>query len=277
MTTTYWPPQLPRTVEVPAVTLWHNLAAGAAAHPDRRAIVFGETVLSWQDLHDRAERVAGWLQQVAGVRRGDRVLLLAQNSPAFVAAFYGVLRADAVVVPVNAMSTAADLAWLQHDSGACMLLAAAGLPTFGVQSMVVGPEDVGRVHRPGQGRARQARLRQLRQRQQRAQPGRAAAHAGRPGHAARALQGAAPRATDLLGGQLTSAFVDAGAARSHLASVALCALAVTGIERLKMAPDEPLLSELGYKHFEPKARAWAATVDVRPFKRPPACDRPASR
>ena len=124
---TYWPPRLPRTVEVPPVTLWHNLAAGAAAHPDRRAIVYGDTVLSWQGLHDQAERVAGWLQQVAGVRRGDRVLLLAQNSPAFVAAFYGMLRADAVVVPVNAMSTADDLAWLQHDSGAQVLLADAEL------------------------------------------------------------------------------------------------------------------------------------------------------
>lgn len=65
-------------------------------------------------------------------------------------------------------------------------------------------------------------------------------------------KGAAPMVTDLLGGQLTSAFVDAGTARSHMASGALRALAVTGTERLKMAPDAPLLSELGYKYFEPK-------------------------
>lgn len=123
----YWPPGLPRTVEVPAVTLWHNLAAAAAAHPGRRAIVHGDGVWTYADLQRQAEGIAGWLQRQAGVQRGDRVLLLAQNSPAFVAAFYGVLRADAVVVPVNAMSTTDDLAWLVQDSGARVLLADAEL------------------------------------------------------------------------------------------------------------------------------------------------------
>ena len=65
-------------------------------------------------------------------------------------------------------------------------------------------------------------------------------------------KGAAPMMNDLLGGQLSMAFVDAGTGRAHIKSGAVKALAATGTERLKMAPDAPTFAELGYKHFEPK-------------------------
>ena len=65
-------------------------------------------------------------------------------------------------------------------------------------------------------------------------------------------KGAAPMVTDLLGGQISAAFVDAGTARAHVKSGGFRVLAVTGTERLKMAPDAPLMSEQGYKNFEPK-------------------------
>ena len=65
-------------------------------------------------------------------------------------------------------------------------------------------------------------------------------------------KGAAPMMNDLLGGQLSMAFVDAGTGRAHIKSGAVKALAVTGTDRLKMAPDAPTFAELGYKHFEPK-------------------------
>lgn len=65
-------------------------------------------------------------------------------------------------------------------------------------------------------------------------------------------KGAAPMMNDLLGGQLTAAFSDVGTARAHLLSGAVRALAVTGTERLKLAPDAPTFGDLGYKHFEPK-------------------------
>lgn len=65
-------------------------------------------------------------------------------------------------------------------------------------------------------------------------------------------KGAAPMTNDLLGGQLSAAFIDAGTARAHIKSGGFKALAVTGTERLKMAPDAPVFSELGYKNFDPK-------------------------
>lgn len=54
----------------------------------------------------------------------DRVALYMQNSPQFMLAYYAVLRADAMVVPVNPMNVAAELSYMLRDSGARVLLAA---------------------------------------------------------------------------------------------------------------------------------------------------------
>ncbi|MBP6899182.1 MAG: AMP-binding protein [Burkholderiaceae bacterium] len=118
---------MPRQQEVPAGTLWQNLEAAAARAPERPAIVFCDTALPYAALQRQAEHLAGWLQQVAGVQRGDRVLLFSQNCPQFTCAYYAVLRAEAVVVPVNAMSTADELAWLAADAGARVAIVASEL------------------------------------------------------------------------------------------------------------------------------------------------------
>jgi tripartite-type tricarboxylate transporter receptor subunit TctC len=69
-------------------------------------------------------------------------------------------------------------------------------------------------------------------------------------------KGAAPLMNDILGGQLTAAFVDATTARPHLRSGKFKVLASTGSNRLKMMPEIPTFTELGYKSFEPYG--WAA-------------------
>jgi len=61
------------------------------------------------------------------VKRGDRVALFLQNSPQFVIAYYAILRADAVVVPVNCMNLSAELEYILRDSGATVVIAAQDL------------------------------------------------------------------------------------------------------------------------------------------------------
>ena len=104
-----WPKRLPRTMATPDMTLWANLDITTRRYPERTAFVFFDRRISFRELHARVEALAGWLQQVAGVQRGDRVPICLQNSPQFVIAFYAILRADAVVVPVNPMNKAAEL------------------------------------------------------------------------------------------------------------------------------------------------------------------------
>jgi fatty-acyl-CoA synthase len=104
--------------------LWDCLAESARRHPDKPAVRFYGSTLSYGELVRQAEALAGWLQRTAHVRQGDRVLLFCQNCPQFVVATYAVLRADAVVVPVNAMWTADEVAHVVDDSGAQVALVA---------------------------------------------------------------------------------------------------------------------------------------------------------
>ena len=100
-----WPKRLPRQLTVPATTLWFNLEVASTRFPDKAAYLFFGQSLSFMQLRRQAEAIAGWLQSV-GVQSGDRVAVFMQNCPQYAAAYYGILRANAVVVPVNPMNRA---------------------------------------------------------------------------------------------------------------------------------------------------------------------------
>ncbi|MGQ3002693.1 MAG: long-chain fatty acid--CoA ligase [Hydrogenophaga sp.] len=116
--TAHWPPGLPRQLTLPQTNLFYNLEVSATRFPDKPFIVFYDTPLSYARFLREAEHIAGHLQQVCGVKPGDRVLLCMQNSPQWALAFYGILRANAVVVPVNPMNREEELRHCLSDSGA---------------------------------------------------------------------------------------------------------------------------------------------------------------
>jgi fatty-acyl-CoA synthase len=107
---------MPRTFEVPRVSVYMNLAAAAGKHPDTAAIDYYGRRISYAELQRRADALAGFLQQRCGVRQGDRVLLYLQNSPQFVISYYAILRADAVAVPVNPMNLTEELRHYVEDA-----------------------------------------------------------------------------------------------------------------------------------------------------------------
>jgi len=119
-----WPSGLPRQIHVPQVTLSHNLDAAAARCPDKPAVVFFDRAMSFGELKAQADALAGHLQHHGKVRPGDRVLLMSQNCPQFTVAFHAIVRCGAVVVPVNAMCAARELAHYIEDSGARVALVA---------------------------------------------------------------------------------------------------------------------------------------------------------
>ena len=93
----HWPPGQPRTIELPRSTVYANLEASVARHPERAAIDYYGSLLSYADLKRQVDALAGFLQQRCGVAHGDRVLLYLQNSPQFVIAYYAIVRADAIL------------------------------------------------------------------------------------------------------------------------------------------------------------------------------------
>jgi len=98
--------------------VFHNLVVSADRYPEKTAIVYYGTEISYQRLRADAESLGGFLQKDLGVGKGDRVLLYMQNSPQFVVAYHAILRADAVVVPVNPMLVTNELDHYAEDSGA---------------------------------------------------------------------------------------------------------------------------------------------------------------
>src|SRR5487761_2033285 len=114
----HWPTGVPKQFPLPETSLCYNLEDAATRYARKTAIFFYGGKLTYAELKAQADALAGYLQQDCGVRRGDRVLLDMQNSPQFVIAYYAILRADAVVVPVNPMNLTAELTHYASDAGA---------------------------------------------------------------------------------------------------------------------------------------------------------------
>ncbi len=113
----FWPRRLPHGLTPPATSLWDNLEISARRYPERAALIFFGRVFTYRELRDSAERIAARLHAL-GVRKGDRVLLDMQNCPQLVIAHFGILRANAVVVPVNPMNRAEELKHYIQDPDA---------------------------------------------------------------------------------------------------------------------------------------------------------------
>ncbi|MDR1967211.1 MAG: AMP-binding protein, partial [Burkholderiaceae bacterium] len=122
----FWPARLPYAITPPATSLWQNLAVSALRYPDKPAIVFFGRVLTYAALAQAAERLAAQLQAL-GVVKGDRVILNLQNTPQFIIAHFAILRADAVVVPVNPMNRAEELKHYITDPEAKVAITSADL------------------------------------------------------------------------------------------------------------------------------------------------------
>src|SRR5262245_42872663 len=114
----HWPPGMPRSMPAPRVTLPRMLDASVEQHGEKPAAVFDETSISYRELKAKVETLAAHLQFACGVQPGERVLLNMQNGLDFVVACLGILRADAVVVPVSPMNVTGELKHYIEDSDA---------------------------------------------------------------------------------------------------------------------------------------------------------------
>jgi fatty-acyl-CoA synthase len=114
----HWPPDMPRSLRAPRITLQEMFLRSARKFPDKPASVFQGSTLTYSELKERIESLAGYLQHECGVQRGDRVLLCMQNGHDFVIACFAILLADAVVVPVSPANLTGELRHYIEDSDA---------------------------------------------------------------------------------------------------------------------------------------------------------------
>jgi len=139
----FWPEHSLHHLDVPATNLFYNLEVSAQRRPEKPCLIYYDTRITYAEIFAAAGHLAGYLEHCCGVRKGDRVLLYMQNSPQFVIAYYAILRANAVVVPLNPMYLTQEVLKCARDCGAQVAIVSQELFPR-VEPLVGGPE-LGRV------------------------------------------------------------------------------------------------------------------------------------
>jgi long-chain acyl-CoA synthetase len=91
---------VPQTIEYPKAPLFHFLEEAARQYPDRACTIFKGAVISYREMNALSDNMAAALAEM-GVKKGDRVGIFMPNTPQFVIAYFGILKAGGVVVAVN--------------------------------------------------------------------------------------------------------------------------------------------------------------------------------
>lgn len=120
----HWPKGVPESLPVVTNTLDDNLRNAARTVPQKTALIYYGATKTYAQLDTDVTCLAAHLQSVCGVKKGDRVGVYMQNAPQFVVAFYGVIRAGGVIVPINAMHLTEELDYICKNAGIRTLIAA---------------------------------------------------------------------------------------------------------------------------------------------------------
>lgn len=107
---------VPQTVEIPNAPLFHFLEESARKYPDRACTIFKGAVITYKEMNDLTDRVAAALVDM-GVKHGDRVGIFMPNTPQFVMAYYGILKAGGAVVATNPLYTPPEIEHQASDAG----------------------------------------------------------------------------------------------------------------------------------------------------------------
>ncbi|OIO36089.1 MAG: hypothetical protein AUJ74_03720 [Candidatus Omnitrophica bacterium CG1_02_44_16] len=102
-------------------TLCDILYRGSKNHPHRIALIFGQKKFTYGEVYKKAASVSSGLR-MEGVKKGDRVAVLLDNSPEFVFSYFGILMSQAIVVPINHMFKRDEIKYILEDSGSSFLI-----------------------------------------------------------------------------------------------------------------------------------------------------------
>ena len=139
----FWPQHSLHHLDPPATNVFYNLEVSARRRPEKPCLIYYDTRITYAEMFSQAQALAGYLEKRCGVRQGDRVLLYMQNSPQFVIAYYAILRANAVVVPLNPMYLTQEVLKCARDSGARVVIVSQEL--FPRLEPVAGGPDLDRL------------------------------------------------------------------------------------------------------------------------------------
>ena len=112
---------VPADVEIPEMSVVEDFDQSTEKWKDRAALVFYGRKISYKELRDHVDRFATALCDL-GVKKGDRVALLLLNSPQFVIAYFGALKAGATLTAISPLYVSPEIKHQIEDSGASTII-----------------------------------------------------------------------------------------------------------------------------------------------------------
>jgi long-chain acyl-CoA synthetase len=112
-----WPKDVPKNLEYPKVPLHAILEKTAKEHPEKAAIAYFEGEITYRELDSLSNQFAGALSAL-GVKKGDRVAVFLPNIPQFLIAYFGILKAGAVLTAISPLHKEREVAYQLNDSEA---------------------------------------------------------------------------------------------------------------------------------------------------------------
>lgn len=88
---------------------------------DKTAVIFYGRKVSYRELRDQVDRFATALHDL-GIKKGDKIALLLLNSPQFIIAYYGALKAGATLTAISPVYVSSEIKYQLEDSGAKMIV-----------------------------------------------------------------------------------------------------------------------------------------------------------
>ncbi|WP_270182473.1 fatty acid--CoA ligase family protein [Alkalihalobacillus sp. CinArs1] len=96
------------------MNLSEQLKRAALSHPNKQAYIYEDEAVTYEQLDQKVSLFAANLA-AEDINKGDHVALILGNSPEFLISYYGVLRAGAVVIPINPVYTPSEIGYLLHN------------------------------------------------------------------------------------------------------------------------------------------------------------------
>ncbi len=112
---------VPTSITIPDTPMHQFLSQTAQRFPNNTALIFYNRKISYAELDALADKFAASLQ-ASGFKKGDRIALYLPNCPQYTIAYYGALRAGAVVVPSNPLYVPREIEHQLKDSGATFVV-----------------------------------------------------------------------------------------------------------------------------------------------------------
>jgi long-chain acyl-CoA synthetase len=106
---------VPDTIEYQEIPLFVLLEEAAKNYPDAPCTIFKGARITYKEMNERTDRLAAGLAAL-GVKKGDRVGIFMPNTPQFVLAYFGIIKAGGIVVATNPLYSKREIEYQVNDS-----------------------------------------------------------------------------------------------------------------------------------------------------------------